>query len=141
MLGTVTVPSVTFHDYVRQVAREAGRPEANGKIAASIGTTENTVRDWQHNQPTIRWVLAFAREYGRPIPEVLMQAYGLTADELGVPVSMDPSRLSNDELVSEVARRLQAVEEGSDPADVSTSDRLKRRQAEGRSRNPHRATR
>jgi hypothetical protein len=79
-------------------------------------------------------VLAFAREYGRPLPEVLMQAYGLTAEELGVAVSMDPARLSNDELVSEVARRLQAAEQDSDPADVSTSDRLKRRQAEGRER-------
>lgn len=141
MLGTTTVSAVTFHDYVRRVAREQRRPEADNKIAASIGATGNTVAGWKTEPPTIRWVFAFAEEYDRPISEVLMQAYGLTPEQLGATVSMDPRTLSSDALIAEVARRLHAAEEGSAPEDVSTSDRRTRRQAERRSRDPHRTGR
>lgn len=141
MLGTTTVSAVTFHDYVRRVAREQRRPEADAKIAGSIGATGNTVADWKTKAPTIQWVLAFAEEYDRPISEVLIQAYGLTPEQLGATVSMDPHSLSTDALIDEVARRLHAAEEGSAPEDVSTSDRLKRQQAERRSRDPHRTGR
>lgn len=122
MLGLSTVPAVTFHDWVREVAGD----DSYETIGAKVGTTGNTVRSWKHTAPAARFVIAFAREYGRPIPEAFMQAYGLTAEELGVEVVDDPRRLTNDQLVEELRRRL------TDAEGPAYSDRLTRQREQER---------
>lgn len=128
--GVVTVSAVTFHDWVRSTAGH----DSYETIAAKIGTTGNTVRSWKSTAPAARFVIAFARVYGVPIPEAFMQAYGLTADELGVTVSPDPRRLSNDELVSEVARRIKGDGAQPEPASEPQAGRSRRLKDEQRKR-------
>ena len=140
MLKGITLTRVDWYAYVRRIAGA----DSDMRIAARIGVTQSTVSRWRDRSPNAVHVIEFARAYqdrGASVPDALMAAYGVTPDELGVPVSMDPHTLSADVLIAEVARRLHAAEEGSAPEDVSTSDRLKRRQAERLSRDPHRTGR
>lgn len=105
--GVVTVRGVTeFHAFVRRTARERFGEDSDDKVAHRIGTTGKTVGGWKDRPPAVRFVIEFARQYGVPIPEALMLAYDLSADELGVEVSTDPARISDAELIMEVARRL-----------------------------------
>lgn len=124
-LTVSTVLGVSFHDYVRRVARDRFGEESDEKIARRLDTTGKTVGSWQTSAPAARYVIKFAHAYGIPMPEAFMQAYGLTAEELGVQVSPDPAVLSNEQLIEELRRRL------ADP-EAPWSDRNTRRHEESR---------
>lgn len=123
MLAVTTVPAVTFHDYADKIARSK-HPEdtSDEKIAARINpverVTQNTVRGWKFSPPSARYAIAFSRVYEVPLSEVLVEAYGeaynLTPEELGVPVSMDPGTLSNRQLIDLLSERL-GVEATNEP--------------------------
>lgn len=106
VLAGVTLTRVDWYAWVR----EAAGSDSQARIAARIGVDPTTISLWQKRSPAVKDVVAFARAYGRPIPEALQRAFGLTAEELGVEVVDDPVRLSNDQLAAalrEAARRLE----------------------------------
>lgn len=125
MLGTTTVSRVSFYKWVRGVANES-----NARIAAKTGVDPSTVGGWQHRDPKARDVINFAKAYGLSIPEVLRQAYGLTAGDLDQS-EPDPHALSNAQLLAQLVYRLdirvdelyEALEE-SNPGPVVATDRL-----------------
>lgn len=130
--GGVTLTRVDWYAYVRRVAGS----DSDMRIAARIGVTQSTVSRWRDRSPNARHVIEFARQYGRPIPEALMEAYGLTSADLGQ-AEPDPGAFSNAQLLAQLVYRLgirvddlYAALESVDSGQVASSDRLSRQAAE-----------
>lgn len=95
---------VGWWSYVEQVTEGA----AGEQIARRLEVSGATVSRWKTVTPRPEMAARFAREYGRPVLEAFVAAGFLTGIEAGeAPVHRDdPEGLSNDELLAELARRL-----------------------------------
>lgn len=132
MQSGITLTRVDWYAYVRRIAGA----DSDMKIAARIGVTQSTVSRWRDRSPNARHVIEFARQYGRPIPEALIEAYGLSAADLEQ-TEPDPGALSNAQLLAQLVYRLDirvdelyAALESVDGGQVAGSDRLSRQAAE-----------
>lgn len=119
-----TFAAVTWYDYVK-----ATSGESDEVIGVRLGVAGSTVNRWKDKDPNPRDVAAFAHVYGRPILEAMIQAGFLTEEDAGqqLPTTPDPRRLSNQDLLAELARRLDQPSPVVDP-EQATSDRRKRQQ-------------
>lgn len=130
--GGTTLTRVDWYGYVRQWAGD----DSAQTIGSNIGISLTTVTRWQTRAPSARDVIQFARCYGRPVPEALMAAFGVTPEELGVDVVDDPGRLSNDQLLEELRRRLDRGKDDRSRKMVRDQQAVKRqRQSRDQSRN------
>lgn len=94
---------MTWWQYVTAV----GGGASQAAIARRAGLSPATVSRWQSSEPHPRNVAAFALAYGRPVLEAFVAAGFLTDEQARAQVvRIDPTELTDDELVDEVRGRL-----------------------------------
>lgn len=96
---------MTWADYLtRHTNGEVGRVTAQ-----RLGVTESNVSRWKKGgqTPDVRHVVTFARLYGRPVLEALVEADFITAEEAGEQLIGRPSLedFSDEQLLDELRRR------------------------------------
>lgn len=98
------VPETRWYQYVQAVSGNAQAIE----IAKRVDIDNSAITRWkQGQQPTIGFVIAFARAYRRNVLEAFVAAEFITDDEANLrEVNVGPESLTNDQLVEEVRRRL-----------------------------------
>lgn len=94
--------------YVQSVA--AGAP--NNEIADQVGIDKSNVTRWkQGSRPAVDFVLKFARSYGRPVIEALVEGEYITDAEAEIrEVKIGVTDLATVELARELLSRVEAAE-------------------------------
>jgi hypothetical protein len=105
-----TTTTTSWWDYVDLLMR-AERIN-NAELANAIGVTPGTVGRWKLHSVDAKSAVLVARHFRRPVGEALARAGIVHEDELGysAPPLPEPNRLTNDQLVSELLRRLRPDE-------------------------------
>lgn len=89
-------------DYVQEVSGQASQTE----IAKRLGLSQPGVSRWQTVPPKPESVITFARTYNRPLIEAFLAAEYLSAEDAAMTKVADASKLTNEELLTELRRRL-----------------------------------
>lgn len=97
---------MTWADYLnRHAGSETGR-----EVASKLGVTESNISRWRRGgqTPDVKYVVAFARAYGRPVLEALVEAEVITEEEAKARprLAPDPDQLSDDDLLRILRDRL-----------------------------------
>jgi transcriptional regulator with XRE-family HTH domain len=94
---------VSWWSYVQRVSREAPQHA----IATRTGLSQSTINRWQSGEPKPGNVRAFAEAYERPVLEAFVEAGFLNQQQANlITPPMDLTRVSDDDLINEVKRRL-----------------------------------
>ncbi|WP_146777786.1 helix-turn-helix domain-containing protein [Rhodococcus wratislaviensis] len=99
----------------RWVSFVSSHLEANGwtrnRLAKEIGLNASVVSRWMNDgmEPGIKSIRLVAEAFGVPVTRALLAAGAVTADELGIVpvVAPDPDLLTDEELLSQLAKRMQ----------------------------------
>lgn len=115
---------MSWWSYVKRVAPDAQQAD----IAQAAGVTASTVSRWGSgaHSPDPRAVVTFARTYGRPALEALVEAGVLTPAEAKQRPTAAPSidSLTDDQLLDEIRKRMRhdtaaTTQAGESPATVT----------------------
>jgi len=93
---------VTWWKYVQRVAGTS----APSEISRRTGIGQSSIGRWDSASPKPESVASFARAYGRPVLEAFIAAGYMAEDDAKVTQVADASKLTNDELLAELRRRL-----------------------------------
>lgn len=103
------VRPVTWWEYVQRIAERSSQIE----IAKRSDISAATISRWQRGTPQPDSAAAFARAYGRPVIEAFVAAGYLSEVEASATVTVpDIGQLSDDDLLTEIKRRMQEAGEG-----------------------------
>lgn len=94
---------MSWSSYVKRVSRDA--PQS--AIAKRAGISQSAVGRWKDSAPKPGNVRAFAVAYDRPVLEAFIEAGFLTQQDANlITPPIDLTRISDDELIEEVRRRV-----------------------------------